>query len=124
MKKGGLPLLFLALLTPLIIGAGVICWRIFRDYEAATRAQDRRLFDIQKKERAVEIERELRRKREEKKAREIRRIASGYTRLHKEFPSYAPTSEKYQAYNRVMAEVREKKKGEEDEDDLGFLRGQ
>lgn len=107
-----------AIILILAIGAAsCVAWRVFKEYEVATKAQERRLFEIQQKERAVEIERGLRLKKQERRAKEIRRLGTGLAKLHREFPSYAPSEEKYREYNRVMAEIREQKEREDAEKD-------
>ncbi len=107
-----------AIILILAIGAAsCVAWRVFKEYETATKAQERRLFEIQQKERAVEIEKDLRRKKQEQRAKEICRLGTGLAKLHREFPSYAPPKEKYREYNRVMAELREQKEREDEEKD-------
>lgn len=97
------------ILFVLIAGLSYVVGRLFRINEKNEMEQARRQFEIAQKERAVEIVREAREKRQRMEAGAVRRIGSMTTQLRRDFPSTAPLATRLAHRSKAMKAEQERK---------------
>lgn len=111
------------ILFVLIAGLSYVVGRLFRINEKNEMEQARRQFEIAQKERAVEIVREAREKRQRMEAGAVRRIGSMTTQLRRDFPSTAPLATRLAHRSKAMKAEQERKQaarvGAEQEEPVG-----
>ena len=97
------------ILLLLIAGLSYVVARLFRINERNEMEQAKRQFEIAQKERAVEIVREVREKRQRIEASAVKRAGSLTTQLRRDFPTTAPLATRLEHRGKALKALRERK---------------